>query len=87
MDKLEKQRVQVIKKAYPEGTRVVLVRMEDEQAVPKGTEGTVVCVDDIGTVHVSWDNGSTLGVVIGEDVVQRVGENCPKTSDVNSFTI
>ena len=40
MDKLEKQRVQVIKKAYPEGTRVVLVRMEDEQAVPKGTEGT-----------------------------------------------
>ena len=32
-----------------------------------GTKGTVVCVDDIGTIHVHWDNGSSLGVAYGED--------------------
>lgn len=28
-----------------------------------GTFGTVDHVDDLGTVHVKWDNGSTLGMV------------------------
>ena len=52
---------------YPEGTRVELVDMCDIHAVPSGTRGTVSCVDDMATIHVDWDNGSTLGVAYGED--------------------
>lgn len=61
-----------IKRMYPEGTRVELVSMDDVQAPPVGTRGTVKLVDDIGTVLCSWDNGSGLGFVPGEDVVRKV---------------
>ena len=57
---------------YPEGARVELVRMDDSQAPPKGTRGTVRHVDDMGTVHISWDNGSSLGAVYGEDVIALI---------------
>ena len=30
--------------------------------LPPGLEGTVSFVDDAGTVHVEWDNGSRLGL-------------------------
>jgi len=66
--------VEEVKREYPKGTRVELVYMEDFQAPPKGTKGTVRRVDDIGTVHVNWDNGSSLGAVYGEDVIRRVEE-------------
>lgn len=56
-----------LEKKYPAGTRVVLEKMDDFQAPPIGTKGTVVEVDDIGTIFVDWDNGSKLGVVYGED--------------------
>jgi hypothetical protein len=46
--------------------------MEDMQAPPAGCMGTVRMVDDIGTIHVSWDNGSSLGVVYGEDEIERI---------------
>ena len=29
--------------------------------------GTIDFVDDMWTIHVTWDNGSTLGLVPGED--------------------
>ena len=67
-----KWNVDAIKAMYPEGTRVWLVCMDDVQAAPVGTEGTVFSVDDMGTVHVRWDNGSTLGAVFGEDIIQKV---------------
>ena len=54
------------------GSRVRLVSMNDRQAPPPGTEGTVRCVDDIGTVHVAWDNGSSLGAAYGEDVIVNI---------------
>ena len=56
-----------LKEQYPEGTRVELVRMEDPQAPPVGTKGTVKGVDDAGSILVNWDNGSTLSLVYGED--------------------
>lgn len=56
-----------IKSMYPSGTRVECIEMKDAQAVPTGTLGTVNFVDDMGTVHVDWDNGSTLGLITGED--------------------
>ena len=61
-----------LRKSYPEGARVELVKMDDPQAPPIGTKGTVIAVDDIGSILVSWDNGSGLNVVYGEDLVRRI---------------
>ena len=45
------------------GRRVRLIRCDDPYTKLKpGDEGTVSMVDDLGTVHVNWDNGSTLGM-------------------------
>lgn len=49
------------------GTRVRLISMDDVQAPPAGTEGTVQYVDDAGTIHVQWDTGGGLGLVPGAD--------------------
>jgi hypothetical protein len=57
----------LLKEKYPEGTKIRLICMDDFQAVPSGTVGTVRKVDDMGTIHVLWDNGSTLGVIEGVD--------------------
>ena len=64
--------VEKIKKQYPKGTRVELVRMEDIQAPPEGTKGTVAGVDDTGSIMVKWDNGSGLNVVYGEDICRKM---------------
>ena len=61
-------------KRYPIGTRIELGLMNDAQAVPSGTLGTVSYIDDIGTIHMNWDNGSTLGIVYGEDKFKVVKE-------------
>ena len=63
-----------IRKMYPVGSMVELVSMDDKQAPPPGTKGTVRIVDDIGTVHCDWDNGSGLGFVPGEDIVRKVAD-------------
>lgn len=62
-----KETVERIRERYPKGARVVLVKMEDPQAPPIGTMGTVLGVDDIGSIMVNWDNGCGLSVVYGED--------------------
>ena len=64
--------VERLKKEYPEGTRVKLVKMDDKFAPPPGTEGTVVGVDDIGSLMMKWDNGCSLNVAYGEDVVEII---------------
>ena len=61
-----------LRKDYPAGCRVELVHMDDPQAPPAGTRGTVTGVDDIGTIHVRWDNGCGLGVAYGEDSCRKV---------------
>ena len=57
--------VERIRREYPAGTRVELVRMDDVQAPPAGTKGTVKGVDDTGSLLMRWDNGSGLNVVYG----------------------
>lgn len=64
--------VKRLKERYPKGTKVRLLGMEDIQAPPVGTLGTVMFVDDIGTIHVRWENGSSLGLVWGEDSFEEV---------------
>lgn len=50
------------------GRRVRLITTTDPYTnLRMGDEGTIVLVDDLGTVHVSWDNGSSLGLVPRED--------------------
>ena len=63
-----KEIVERIRREYPAGTRVELLRMDDPQAPPIGTQGTVMGVDDIGSIMVAWDNGSGLSVAFGEDL-------------------
>jgi hypothetical protein len=46
-----------------EGRRVALVKCNDSYSNLKpGDTGLVSLVDDAGTLHVTWDNGSTLGL-------------------------
>lgn len=71
MDNLRKK-VKQLKEEYPIGTRVKLIYMEDEQAPPNGTLGTVVGVDDMGTILVNWDNGSTLSLVPNVDIFLKI---------------
>lgn len=67
--------VEEIRKSYPKGSRVALIFMDDTQASPVGTLGTILGVDDIGSLMVEWDNGSRLNVIYGEDKVRIVHYN------------
>ena len=71
---IRKEMLARLKEMYPAGTRVELLQMDDIQAPPIGTRGTVVGVDDIGSIMVDWDNGSSLSVVYGEDRCMKVNE-------------
>lgn len=63
-----------IKAKYTIGTRVELVKMDDAQAPPVGTKGTVKGVDDIGSLLIDWDNGCGLNAVYGEDIVRKIDD-------------
>ena len=67
-----KEIVENVRKQYPVGCRVELVQMDDVQAPPIGTKGTVIGVDDTGSLLMRWDNGSGLNVVYGEDIVRKI---------------
>ena len=67
-----KETVERLKEQYPVGTRIILRKMDDIQAPPIGTMGTVRGVDDAGSLLVKWDNGSGLNVVYGEDKVEKL---------------
>ena len=64
--------IECLKEEFPKGTRVRLVKMDDVQAPPIGTLGTVSGVDDTGSILVDWDNGSGLNVIYGEDICRKV---------------
>jgi len=69
-----KETVEQIRRIYPAGTRVELLAMDDPQAPPVGTKGTVLGVDDTGSLLMKWDNGSGLNVVWQQDRVRKVGD-------------
>ena len=70
-----KELVESLRKRYPVGCRVELLRMDDPQAPPVGTKGTVRYVDDIASIGVSWDNGCSLSVAYGEDACRVVSDD------------
>lgn len=67
-----KEMVEQVRRQYPNGTRVELLHMDDVQAPPIGTRGTVEGVDDTASLLVAWDNGSHLNVIYGEDEIRRI---------------
>ena len=67
-----KETVDRVRRQYPKGARVELVRMDDRQAPPIGTKGTVLGVDDTGSLLMRWDNGSGLNVLSCEDVARKI---------------
>lgn len=67
--------VKRLRNQYPEGTRIKLLEMNDVQTPPIGTKGTVLYVDDIGSLIVHWDNGSGLNVLYGVDRVKKCTSN------------
>ena len=70
---IDRESVEIIRDRYPAGSRIVLDYMgDDPHPIPPGTKGTVVAVDDIGTVHCSFDNGRRLGLVPGEDSFHKI---------------
>ena len=69
---ISRDQLQRLREAYPKGSRVELVQMDDPQAPPIGTHGTVIGVDDIGSIMVAWDNGCGLSVAYGEDICREL---------------
>lgn len=72
MRMITKEQLEALRSRYPAGTRVELLQMDDVQAPPIGTKGTVTGVDDTGSLMVNWDNGSGLNVIYGIDHVRKV---------------
>ena len=71
---ISKEALRALRERYPAGTRVELVQMDDAQAPPVGTKGTVRGVDDMGSIMVAWDNGCGLSVAYGADICRKVVE-------------
>ena len=63
-----------LRERFPQGARVELLRMDDPQAPPIGTGGTVRGVDDSGSIMVAWDGGGSLHVLYGVDECRKVVE-------------
>ena len=72
---ISKAALEGLRRRYKPGTRVELLQMDDVQAPPIGTKGTVLGVDDIGSIMVAWDNGSGLSVAYGADLCRVVSDD------------
>lgn len=65
--------IDLIKMNYPKGTKILLEHMGfDPRPIPDNTIGNVISVDDIGTIHCEFENGRTLGLILGEDSFHKV---------------
>ena len=75
MNGIHPELLKQLKECFKPGTKVRLLHMNDPfTTIPTGTIGVVSGVDDAGTVHTIWSNGSTLGAVFGEDSLVKIEE-------------
>ena len=73
MKTISKETLAMLREQYPTGTRVELVHMDDPYtSLTTGDKGTVRFIDDMGTIHISWDCGSSLGAVYGVDIITKI---------------
>ena len=86
--------LQEIKELYPIDTRIKLLKDMDDERLKAGATGRVTHVDDIGTIHMDWDCGSSLGLIVGKDefeiekikvILVEVGEDPKVIEIVNSL--
>ena len=63
-----------LREKYPTGTIVKLISMNDVQSPPVGTIGEVTMIDDMGSIHVNWQNGSTLALIPNVDSWEILNE-------------
>ena len=77
----DKNKAELLRQRYPEGTRICLDHMEDLCPVESGTCGEVQFVDDAGTLHCKFDNGRTLGVIPGVDDFHVIREESEQTEE------
>ena len=67
--------VESLRKQYPAGTKVRMIRMADDpHPVPVGMVGEVTFVDDVGSVFTRWQNGSGLAFIPNEDAVEIISD-------------
>ena len=69
-----KNEVELLKKLYPKGCRIKLIYMNDPYALPSGLKGNVDFIDDMGQIHMKWDNGSSLALIHGVDKFEKIYE-------------
>ena len=70
---IKKEELGTLREKYPPGCRVELVKMDDPyREMPPGMQGVVTGVDDSGSIHVDWQNGSSLAVIFREDECRKV---------------
>lgn len=63
------EKLKNLRERYPKGARVklMLLRTYSGPNLQEGDMGTVMCVDNAGTVHVEWNNGFPYGMKYGRD--------------------
>lgn len=65
--------IKAMREAFPKDATIELIFMDDlYRSIPRGMKGQVEQVDDMGTIHTHWENGSSLSVVWDADVVKNV---------------
>ena len=70
---VKRQELEKLRKEYPAGTRVELIRLDDPyRTIPAGTIGTVEFVDDAGQIHTVWEDNGSLALISGEDEWRKV---------------
>ena len=70
---IKKEELEALREKYPPGCRVELVKMDDPyRKMPPGLQGVVTGIDDSGSIHVDWQNGSSLAVIFGEDHAVKI---------------
>jgi hypothetical protein len=75
MNGIHPELLKQLKEYYTPGSKVRLLHMNDPfTIIPTGTIGVVSGVDDAGTIHTVWSNGSTLGIVFNEDYAVKIEE-------------
>ena len=72
---IREEELEALREKYPQGCRVELIKMDDPyREMPPGMRGVVTGVDDSGSIHVNWENGSSLAVVYCEDYAVKIGD-------------
>ena len=70
-EKMRNLNIDDIRFEFPEGTAVKLIKMDNEPQMYEGLKGIVTSVDDIGQIHVKWENGSTLALNTKTDIFEK----------------